>query len=207
MRSITPLATVGLLVLLGACGNIDSGPYASPDEVARAAYRSGGPPEITLYTMISNRSGAGAHSSILINASQQVIFDPSGSVDFQDAPELDDVIYGVTPRIREIYESAHARETYHVRIQRLRVAPEVAERALRLAQSSGPVGASMCASATSSLISNLPGFEGIGTTMFPNTLADRFARIPGVDDRKMYESDSDDKAQAIALLESDQASQ
>lgn len=36
-------------------------------------------PRISLYTMVNNESGAGAHSALVINASQRVIFDPTGT--------------------------------------------------------------------------------------------------------------------------------
>ena len=72
--------------------------------------------------MINNNSEAGAHSSIMINApSQRVIFDPAGSVRAKYLVESDDVLYGITPRIEDFYERAHARETYRVRIQRIEV--------------------------------------------------------------------------------------
>lgn len=207
MAALRVMAAVCLLTALGACANIDSGPYASPEEVARAAYRHDGPPELTLYTMIDNNTGSGAHTSLLINASQRVIFDPSGSVDMPAAPEIDDVLYGITPKVREMYESAHARNTYRVRIQTVFVTPEVAERAMRLAQANGPVGATQCTSATARILRQLPGFQSVGSTLFPNTLANRFARLPGVQERVLRENDSDDKARAIAAMEAGQPNQ
>ncbi|MGR3495470.1 hypothetical protein [Citreimonas sp.] len=208
IRTALPLvAAAGLLVGLGACANIDSGPNHSIEEVARAAYRHDGPPELTLYTMVDNNTGSGAHTSLLINGSQRVIFDPSGSVDMKAAPEIDDVLYGITPQVRDNYESAHARNTYRVRIQTVFVSPQVAERAIRLAEANGPVGATQCTSATANILRRLPGFESVGSTLFPNTLANRFARLPGVQERVLRENDSDDKAQALAELEAGQPNQ
>ncbi|WP_245710797.1 hypothetical protein [Citreimonas salinaria] len=208
MTALRVAAAVCLLAALGACANIDSGPNHSPEEVARAAYRDDGPAELTLYTMVDNNTGSGAHTSLLINApSQRVIFDPSGSVDMPSAPEIDDVLYGITPKVREIYESAHARNTYRVRIQTVLVPSGVADRAMRLAQANGPVGATQCTSATARILRQLPGFESVGSTLFPNTLANRFARLPGVQERVLREDDSDDKARAIAALEAAQPNQ
>nr|WP_240484690.1 hypothetical protein [Pseudoponticoccus marisrubri] len=197
------LALVATVTLSGCDASFR--PDASPEEVARFAYRHDGPPEIVLYTMINNRTGNGAHSSMLINApSQRVVFDPAGSVALRTVPEVDDVLYGVTPEVRQFYESAHARSTYHVRIQSVRVAPEVAEMALRLAEANGPAPASQCALSTSGVISRLPGFESVERGWFPNRVAEQFARIPGVTERKLYEDDDEDKEKAVAEFEAQQ---
>mgnify|MGYP001296984649 CR=1 FL=1 len=61
---------------LSACGGAE--PRWSPDEAVSAArYVHAGPPAITLFTVVNNRSGSGAHSGLLINGSQRVIFDPA----------------------------------------------------------------------------------------------------------------------------------
>lgn len=195
------IAAAAALTLVGCATNTGGVPDASPETVAQAAYRHDGPPAITLYTMVSNNSGAGAHSSIMINGSERVIFDPAGSVRHPDLPEREDVLYGVTPRIVEFYEKAHARETYHVLIQRIEVSPAVAEQALQLARTNGRVPQAFCASATSGLLSQLPGFEGIGRTFFPLGLAKQFAELPGVTESRVYDDDGDDKSAAIAAFE------
>lgn len=105
-------------------------PDASAEVISSASYRHDGPAALTLYTMINNRSGAGAHSSVMINGSQRVIFDPAGTVRLSAVPERGDVLYGITPQVADFYARAHARETYHVVIQEIDVSPEVAEQAL-----------------------------------------------------------------------------
>ncbi|MFZ7093330.1 hypothetical protein [Primorskyibacter sp. 2E233] len=196
---------VSAALMLAGCGANFSGVDSTPEEVAAAAYRHPGPPELTLYTMINNRSGSGAHTSLMINASQRVVFDPAGSVRLRAVPEMRDVLYGITPQVREFYERAHARETYHVRIQTIQVSPEVAEAALRMAQTRGPVASAQCSASTSALLSQLPGFQSIKGTWYPNNLADQFAKLPGVTERTLYENDSDDKSIAIAKFEAEQA--
>ncbi len=186
---------------LAGCGNIPSGPNATVEAATRAAYAHDGPPALTLYTMISNRSNAGAHTSLMINASQRVVFDPAGSVRFAAVPEINDVLYGITPPLAEAFASAHARVTYHVRIQTLEVPADVAEKALQLAQQSGPVSKGGCTSSTVGILRQLQGFEGLKPTMFPNKLAEQFARYPLVEDRRLFEDDEDDKAIAIARFE------
>lgn len=194
------LATLVALALAGCSTPGDNRPNATPEQIAAVAYRHDGPPAITLFTMISNRTGEGAHSSIMINApSQRIIFDPAGSVRAEYITEADDVIYGVTPTFESFYESAHARETYRVRIQRVEVPAAVAEQALRLAVTNGSVSQSMCARSTSAILSQLPGFDTIRTTWFPNKLANAMSQMPGVTDRELRETDDDDKSLAVAL--------
>ncbi|WGW04828.1 hypothetical protein [Tropicibacter oceani] len=199
------LAVCAAITLAGCAANT-SGVDSTPEEIAAAAYRHPGPTELTLYTMINNRSGSGAHTSLLINApSQRVVFDPAGSVRLRAVPEMRDVLYGITPQVKDFYERAHARRTYHVRIQTIQVSPQVAEAALRMAEARGPVASAQCSASTSELLSKLPGFESIKSTWYPNNLADQFAKLPGVTDRKLYENDEDDKAIAIAEFEARQA--
>lgn len=193
----------GLALPLVACATPEQNrPNATPQQVADAIYRHDGPPALTLYTMISNTSGSGAHTSLMINApSQRVVFDPAGSVGLSAMPEIDDVLYGITPQIKEYYERAHARNTYHVRIQRIEVPAATAELALRRVQANGKVAPAACTTVTSRILSELPGFESIRQVVFPNKLADQFAKLPGVTERKLFENDADDKTLAEAAAE------
>ncbi|GGG68319.1 hypothetical protein GCM10011415_14400 [Salipiger pallidus] len=198
----TVFAVLAAASLAGCTVPGASRPNASPEQIAAARYQHDGPPAITLYTMISNNTEEGAHSSMMINApSQRIIFDPAGSVRAEGLVEADDVLYGITPRIADFYARAHARETYRVRIQRIEVPAEVAERAVALAQASGPVGQARCTQATSGLLTQLPGFESISRTWFPKNLAQQLAEMPGVSDRVLREEDADDKGLAIAAFE------
>ena len=193
----------GLALPLAACGTPrQNRPDSTPAEVAAAVYRHDAPPSLTLYTMINNSSGAGAHTSLMINApSQRVIFDPAGSIGLSVMPEIGDVLYGITPQIKDWYERAHARNTYHVRIQQVEVPASTAEQALRMVQANGKVAPAACTSATSAILSKLPGFQSIRPVLFPNKLADQFAQIPGVTERKLFENDADDKALAEEAFE------
>lgn len=166
--------------------------YGDDATIAAAAFRNPEPPSLTLYTMINNRSGEGAHTALLINASQQVIFDPAGSFYSSATPERDDVIFGVTPQMEKAYRSAHARSTFHVASQKIEVSPQQAERAYQLAVSNGRVPDAFCASSTAKLLSQVPGFESIRSTFYPKKLMDQFAQIPGVRTDRYYEDDSPD---------------
>src|SRR6056297_3696828 len=196
-------ALIGVLVLaLAGCGaGVDMRPDASPEVISSASYRHPGPPALTLYTMINNRSGAGAHTSLMINGSQRIIFDPAGTVRLSAVPERDDVLYGITPGVADFYARAHARETYHVVIQRIEVSPAVAEQALSLAMSNGRVGSARCTVSTSGLLRQLPGFESIRSTWFPKNLMNQVEDLPGVTTTRLSENDDDDKSVAIAKFE------
>lgn len=197
-RSIAGLA----MLVLSGCGAVtDMRPDASPEVISSASYSYSGPTALTLFTMINNRSGAGAHTSLMINGSQRVIFDPAGTVRLSAVPERGDVLYGITPGVANFYARAHARETFHVVIQTVEVPPEVAERALRLAIANGPVASAQCALSTAAILRQLPGFENIGSTWFPKRLMDNFAEVPGVQTTKIFENDDDDKSVAIAQFE------
>ncbi|WP_341799025.1 hypothetical protein [Rhodovulum bhavnagarense] len=184
------LLVLALPAILAAC---TAEPVWAPDEaVARATYRSPEPPSITLFTMVSNRSDAGAHSALMINASQRVIFDPAGSWWHRTAPERNDLHYGITPLMLEFYVDYHARETYHVVMQTRQVAPDVAEHALRLVADNGAVGKAMCGRSVSSVLRQVPGFESIPVTFNPKGIMRAFSRLDGVETRKIRDDDPDD---------------
>jgi hypothetical protein len=177
----------GLPLTLAGCGA--QSVWAPDDVVARAAYVHDGPPVIALYTMKNVDSDNGAHTAMLINASQRVIFDPAGSLRHPEIPERNDVLFGVTPRVQEFFEGYHARETYYVVRMAKVVAPEVAEQCFRLALQAGPVPRPFCTQATSRILSQLPGFERINPALLPDSLHDRFATLPGIETVERREND------------------
>jgi len=187
---------------LAACGGVTREEILAPQsEVDRVAYVHPGPKRLTLLTMKNTGSGNGAHTGLLINASQRVLWDPAGSFGHPSIPERNDVHFGITPRIEQFYISYHSRITYYTLIQEVDVAPEVAEMAMRLAIANGPTPQASCTRHTSTMLSKLPGFEGIRTSFFPNNLSDQFAQIPGVRSREYREEDSDDKSVAADELD------
>lgn len=182
-------------LLLAAC---TAEPIWAPDEaVSRAAYRHDGPPSITLVTMINNRSKEGAHSALLINASQRVIFDPAGTWWHSNAPERNDLHYGMRPILLDFYIDYHARETFHVVMQRREVSPEVAEMALQLAQSYGAVSKAMCGRSTSDILRQLPGFETVQSSWYPGRISKSFADLPNVETSRFFDDDADDNGAVL----------
>lgn len=189
---------VGLPLALSACAAQEV--WAPDDVVARAIYREPGRKYLTLYTMKGIGTDNGEHSSLLINASQRVMFDPAGSWSQEVMPERNDVLFGVTPRLEDYYVSFHARVTFYVIGQTVEVSPEVAEQALNLSLKAGPVPRSYCARVTSDLLRQLPGFSGISPTWFPNSIESDFAKLSGVTTREYRENDDDDKTIAAARI-------
>lgn len=186
---------IGAALLLGGCAA--PAPFAPAEEIAAVSYRNDGPAELTLLTMINNRTGAGAHTSLVISASERVIFDPAGSFKAKGVPERNDVLFGISPAVERTYISAHSRSTHRVRVQTIQVTPQQAALAYQLALQSGPVAGAFCANATASLLQQIPGFEQIDVTFYPVKLSDQFAQLPGVQTSVVREDD--DASLQVAL--------
>ena len=87
------------LCLLAACGGPAEPVWAPDADVRKFAHPSDGPSEIILYTVVSTRSGSGAHSGLLIDGRRRILFDPAGTFRLPFAPERNDVLHGVTARV------------------------------------------------------------------------------------------------------------
>jgi len=181
------IALIAVVAMAACTGEGQSRGSADMASVARAAYQHPGPSSLTLYTVRSNRTGAGGHTALLVNGSQRVIFDPAGSFHHDEVPRVDDVLYGITPSFELGYRSMHARPAYHVVSQTVEVSPEVAEKALRLVEANGPVPQTQCATATAAILKQLPGFEGIQSSLYPERLEESFQQVTGVRGTKYYE--------------------
>jgi hypothetical protein len=182
------------LASLAACGadNI----YASDAEVARAAFVDHqDPPYVTLFTVINNQNDTGAHSGLLINGSQRVLFDPAGTWFSPQSPERHDVHYGITDPVLRFYVDYHARLSYRVLEQTLPVSEATANELISLVEANGPAEKAYCSISISSILGRLPEFQGtIRPTWFPKKLSTEFARLPGVSEIVMYDNDSNDHA-------------
>ncbi len=196
-RIILAMAAVGLLA---ACAN-DQSPDAPPEQVAAVAFREAGPKSITVLTVINNRTGAGGHTALLIKGSQTVIFDPAGSFRHSKIIERGDVIYGAAPWLVASYKSAHARNTFHVVSQEIPVSDAQAEQALRLAMTNGAVPGAFCANASTSILRQVPGFEGIKTTFYPTKFMAQVAQLPDVRTTKLFENDEGDIIDGVRAAE------
>lgn len=177
------------LVFLAACGG--DGIYASSADVQRARFVAGPPTYLTLYTGINDRSGAGVHSALLVNASERVLFDPAGTWTSPDAPERGDVHFGMTDRMVNFYLDYHARdsatEQFHVIEHTIAVSPEVAQKVMARVLAYGSVPKAHCALSISSVLRGVDGFESLPSTWFPKKLGKAFGELPGVSTRIVTE--------------------
>ncbi|CUH67223.1 hypothetical protein TG4357_02886 [Thalassovita gelatinovora] len=181
-------------------------PPIADDVLAKSIYRHDGPPALTLYTMVNNSNGSGAHSSLMINGSQRVIFDPAGSFRKHGIVARNDVVYNVTPQLQDVYARFHARKTFHVVVQRMEVSPETAEKALQLAMSYGEVPDAMCSQSTSTILSQLPELN-IKPTYYPNNLSEQFSQVPTVSTQQLYEYDDEDRFKAFETYDPERVKQ
>jgi hypothetical protein len=182
----------GLVVALGlaACGAEPK--WAPQAEVDAVRFVSEEPPSITLYTVVNTRTGSGAHSAILVNASERVIFDPAGTWYHPRLPEQNDVHFGMTDKAVAFYLDYHTRITYNTIEQKIYVSPQVAELVLAKVKAYGAVPKAMCTQANSSILRGVPGFEGLPQTFYPKKLSEAFGRLPGVTTRVITDDDADD---------------
>lgn len=196
------LLALTALVILTACGGggTASAPYASDAAISAARYVHSGPSYVTLFTVVNNKTGAGAHSALLISGSERVLFDPAGSYKFARTPERNDMHYGMSDPMVALYIDYHARESYNVIEQTVYVSPAVADLVIARARARGAVAKSFCANSIGGILGGVPGFENIGTTMFPRGLSRNFARLPGVSTRTITDDD-DDENHGVLLID------
>ncbi|MDX1821931.1 MAG: hypothetical protein R3197_13620 [Paracoccaceae bacterium] len=202
-----PRLALALAVMVGlsACAPVPEPTQTVTDaELREKIYRHDGPPALTLFTMVNNSNGSGAHTSLMVNGSQRVIFDPAGSFRHPRIATKNDVIYGVTPVMEDTYTRFHARETFHVIVQHVEVPPQVAEDVLARVLAQGPIPRAQCARSTSDLLSDVPGLNGaIRSTWFPNQLAEQFGQLPGATTQRLYEYDDADRFKALEAFDAE----
>lgn len=182
MTMLRALIAMMAVAFLAACGADHA--WAPDSEVEAARYVAGPPAALTLITVVNDRNGHGAHAALLINASERVLFDPAGTWHMPGVPIRNDVHFGMTDRAITFYRDYHARdrdpEHFHVVEQRIEVPPQIAEQAFRNAKAYGAVPKAYCANAISTILRDVPGFENLPATFFPNKLSAAFGQLPGV---------------------------
>ena len=177
-----------------ACG--PSYERASQDEVNAAFYHHGGPPQIALLSMVSTGNDVSEHAGIMVNGSQRILYDPAGTYDSSQVPNWkafprrNDIHYGLTDRAFLQYKRFHARVGYYVHQQTVTVPLEVANRAIRLCEERGETKFLFCAQSASWVLKQLPGFTHIKSTFSPENLRRDFAKVAGVVDSELHESDA-----------------
>ncbi len=184
---IRALLSLLALTVLAACGADHV--FASDDAVARARYSDPAPPSITLFTSVNTRSNTGAHSALLINGAQRVLFDPAGSFQHPAVPERNDVLFGISPVLLSYYVDFQGTAPFHVIEQTIYVTPEVAEQVMRAAIAHGSVQKAECTRGILAVLAGVPGFEGLPNTWFPKALSRGFGQLPGVHERILSSTD------------------
>ena len=174
---VRALATLCLCVALFGCGRPNP-PNADAATLAQAAYVHDGTPSVTLFTVRDVRSDGGAHTGLMINGSQRVIWDPAGSFRMPGMPEVDDVLYGITPRVERVYVDYHVRPEFYMIRQDLDVSRETAERLIALVKADGRAPSAFCARSTSRILREA-GFD-VSRSWYPIGLMRDFEDLPGV---------------------------
>ncbi|PJF09653.1 hypothetical protein [Pseudorhodobacter sp. MZDSW-24AT] len=198
------LAFVAMLTL-AACGAEPK--WASDEDVARARYVHNGPTSITLFTVLATRDRSGAHSGLLINGSERIMFDPAGTWYHPNLPERNDVHFGMTPKMVDFYIDYHARETFDVVEQTILVSPAVAELVAQRAKAYGAVPKAQCTRSITEILRDVPGFESLPSTWYPARLMEAFGKLPGVTSRTITDEDADDNHGVLMVQAGDPALQ
>jgi len=189
------------LLMLAACGG-GQNTMADDAAIAQARYVSTEPTSITLFTVVNTRSGAGAHSALLVNGSETVLFDPAGSYKLRFMPERGDVLYGASPLWMNAYKDYHARETHFVRSQTLMVSPAIAEQIMVAVKSNGAVPKAHCANSISRILGRVQGFEQIATTYWPLQLEEAFGQNPNLVNAVITDA-TVDKSHGVIFIDED----
>ena len=187
MRAPTLAVLVGLgLFTAGCAGNSGNAPA---EEISAAQFSNSEPASVSVVTMVNSRSDFGEHSALLINGSQQVIYDPAGTFRHSQLPRRDDLVYGITPRYASYYNSYHARFGFYVKVQKLEISREEADAMIAAAQARGHVPKLFCATAISDVLNDFPQFADVRETLFPGAIMKRVAAIDAVDTLIIREDD------------------
>jgi hypothetical protein len=184
------LALLALLALAG-CATTAESVWAPEAEVQRRAYVHEGPSAVTLYTVINNRSGESGHTAVMVNGSQRIMWDPAGTWWNPASPERNDVHYGITPRMEEIYVDYHARVTWRVVIQEVPVSRATANGLIAAFEANGAAGKATCAIVTSRALREFPEFAHVRPTWYPKKLMQDLDAVPGMTKSVVYDDDDD----------------
>ncbi len=179
MIGLVRIALAGF-VALSLSGCAAEAIWDSDEAVARATYIPPGPPTVTLITSINTQNGSGAHSALVIDGAQRVMFDPSGSWYNPNIPERHDVLYGMSPRYMDAYIAFQSDGIYEVTTQTIEVSPEVAQQLSQAVQANGPVAPGFCSRSITQILGSTPGFASVDQTFFPTNAMRQMSLIPGI---------------------------
>lgn len=187
MRRIA-IALAALCLALAGCA-VGNPPSADPAEVTRRSYSHGGQAQITLFTVRGVGKDSGAHTAMLVNGSERVLWDPAGSFLHPHVPEVGDVLHGITPLIERVYIDYHVRPDFYVVRQDKAVTQETADRIIAAMRAHGAAGQATCALSTSGILRQA-GLD-VGRSWFPNALMRDFGDLAGVTTTRIDTSNVD----------------
>ncbi|MEM9709578.1 MAG: hypothetical protein AAF871_12410 [Pseudomonadota bacterium] len=185
------LATIALLAL-AACGGPAEPVWAPDTAVDAARFQSAGPSKVTLFTVRSVGSGSGAHAGLMIAGSERVLFDPAGTFRHPRAPERNDVHFGITDDVLDVYIDYHARASHDVEILEIEVTRSEADALIGEVTSYGAVPKAQCSLAITRVLSRQDRFASMEVTYFPGAAARRFAALPSTSMRVVTDYDAPD---------------
>ena len=166
-------------------------------EIDVPRYRHPGGATVTLVTVLGSKRGFGAHSALIVNGNQRVIFDPAGSLEHESLTIRGDVIYGANPAVVDTYIDYHTRNTHDTSVLSIRVPDEIAEDLLIRIMKHGYGRRAHCAQSISSLLHDTHGFENIRTTFFPKKLMENFLELKNVKSIRFSQPDETERSTKI----------
>lgn len=190
----------GLLALTLA-GCVGEEVWAPDDAVARATYVPSGSPTVTLITSINTQTNSGAHSALLIDGAQRLLFDPAGNWHNPGVPERNDVLFGMSPAFMDAYLAFQSNGAFEVRMQTIDVTPAVAQQLSQAVQAYGAVAPAYCSRSITDILGATPGFTSITQTFFPLNTMRQFAQLPGVREATIVGSTGDEVDGSDAVLQ------
>jgi hypothetical protein len=182
--------TIAVITLFGFVSACAEHIRTDPTVVAARTYKSEEPPYVEVVTMVNKENERGAHSALIINASERVIWDPAGTFQHAELAEVEDVHHGATDRLVSYYKRYHARFSHYVHVQRLDLDPATAERMLQSARNHGAVPKMFCTMSTAQVLKAAPQFRNVPESMFPERLRQAVAEVPGIQDSYVDEQDA-----------------
>ncbi|MBF9043249.1 hypothetical protein HKCCE4037_07925 [Rhodobacterales bacterium HKCCE4037] len=189
------------LVALALAGCAGESVWDSDEAVAQAFYAAPGPSTVTLITSINTRNGSGAHSALLIDGAQRLLFDPAGNWHNPGIPERNDVLFGMSPPYMEYYLAFQSNGVYEAHMHTVEVSPEVAAQLSQAVQAYGAVPPAYCSRSITSILSNTPGFTSISPSFYPARTMEQFAQLPGVRYQLIEGTISDEEDGSDAVLQ------
>ncbi len=193
------IAAAGLLAL-ALTGCVGEAVWDSDEAVSRATYVEPGPATVTLITSINTRNNSGAHSALLIDGAQRLLFDPAGNWHNPGIPERNDVLFGMSPGYMDLYYAFQSNGVFEVRTQTVEVSASTAAQLSQAVQSYGAVAPAFCSRSITEILSGTPGFQTVTPGFFPMNTMEQFGQLPGVITATIVGTTGDEENGSDAVL-------